>query len=82
MHMYTFYPLTEQKETKSNFRSSCQEVFYKIGLLENLAKFAENHLCRSLFCNKVAGLLLYLSKILQKTEHSCTTVYTTSNFIA
>ena len=30
----------------------------RIGVLRNFAKFAEKHLCQSLFCNKVAGLRL------------------------
>ena len=32
------------------------EVFYKKGALKNFAKFTGNHLCQSLFFNKVAGL--------------------------
>ena len=32
------------------------EVFYKKGVLKNFAKFTGNHLCQSLFFNKVAGL--------------------------
>ena len=31
-------------------------VFHKVGLLEHFAKFKGNHLCRSHFFNKVAGL--------------------------
>ena len=46
------------------FKSSCPknkqkqppEVFYKNGVLRNLAKFRGKHLCQSLLFNKVAGL--------------------------
>ena len=33
------------------------EVFFKKGLFKNFAKFLEKHLCKSLFFNKVAGLM-------------------------
>ena len=39
-------------------RSSCPEVFCKIGALENFSKLTGTHLCQSLFFNKVAGLSL------------------------
>ena len=37
-------------------RSSRSELFYKKGVLRNLAKFTGKDLCQSLFFNKVAGL--------------------------
>ena len=37
------------------FRSSRLEVFCKKDVLKNFAKFTGNHLCQSLFLNKVAG---------------------------
>ena len=37
-------------------RSSRPEVFYEKGVLRNFARFTGNHLCQSLFFNKVAGL--------------------------
>ena len=37
------------------FRSSRLEVFCKVGVLENFAKFTENHLWKSLVFNKVTG---------------------------
>ena len=37
-------------------RNSRPEVFFKKGVLENLAKFKEKHFCWSLFFNKVTGL--------------------------
>ena len=37
-------------------RSSRPEVFCKKGVLKNFEKFTGNHLCQSLFFNKVAGL--------------------------
>ena len=43
-----------------NFRCSRPEVFYKIGVLRNFAKFIGKHLRQSLFFNKVAGLGLQL----------------------
>ena len=39
------------------FRSSRPEVFRQTGILKNLSKFTEKHLCQSLFFNKVAGLM-------------------------
>ena len=39
-------------------RSSSTEVFYKIGILKNLAKFTGKHLCQSLLFDKVAGVRL------------------------
>ena len=38
-------------------RDSCQEMFYKNGVLKNVTKFIGKHLCWSLFDNKAAGLL-------------------------
>ena len=40
----------------SKYRSSRPEVFCKIGVLRNFAKFTGKQLCQSLFFNKVAGL--------------------------
>ena len=37
-------------------RSSCSEVFCKIGVLRNFAKFTGKYLCLSLFLDKVTGL--------------------------
>ena len=37
------------------FRSSRPEVFCKIAVLRNFAKFTGKHLCQGLFVNKVAG---------------------------
>ena len=37
-------------------RSSRPKVFFKEGVLKNLAKFTRKHLCQSLFFDKVAGL--------------------------
>ena len=39
------------------------EVFYKIGVLRNFAKFAEKQLCRSLFFIKVAGATLLKKRL-------------------
>ena len=40
----------------SIIRSSLPEVLCNKGVLRNFAKFTGNHLCQSLFFNKVAGL--------------------------
>ena len=40
----------------SSNRSSRPEVFCKEGIIRNLAKLTGEHLCQSLFFNKVAGL--------------------------
>ena len=39
-----------------SLRSSHSEVFCKIGVLRNFAKFTGKRLCESLFFNNVAGL--------------------------
>ena len=48
------------------YRSSRPEVFYKKGVLRNLANFTGKHLCQTFFFNKVAGdgLQLYWKKTL------------------
>ena len=38
--------------------SHLPEVFYKIVVFKNFAKFAGKHPCRNLFFNKIAGQLL------------------------
>ena len=50
--------LTKNPETLrlAKYRSSCSEMFCKIGVLKNFAKFTEKHLCQSLFFNKDSGL--------------------------
>ena len=40
-----------------SFRSSHRKCSVRNGVLRNLAKFKEKHLCQSLFFNKVAGLI-------------------------
>ena len=46
------------------FRSSCLEVFYKIGVLKTFAKFKEKHLCQSLSFNEVIEHLRWLLLII------------------
>ena len=48
-------PVHHYIPTIHNRRSSCPEVFFKKGVLRNFAKFTGEHLCQSLFFNKVAG---------------------------
>ena len=50
----------DEKEKDKSFRSSRQKVFYKKGVLRNFTKFTGEHLCQSLFFNKVAGLVKFL----------------------
>ena len=45
---------SHQALNSNQFRSCCQEVFYKKGVLRNFAKFTGKHLCQSFFFNKVA----------------------------
>ena len=52
----TFYYRTPLVAASARFRSSCQDVFCKKGVLRNFAKFTGKHLCQSLYFNKVAGL--------------------------
>ena len=46
-------------------------VFCQKGLLRNFSKFTRNHLCRSLFFNKVAGSVTLFKK---RLWHRCFTV--------
>ena len=36
------------------FKSCCSQIFFKVGVLKNFAKFTLKHLCRSLIFDKVA----------------------------
>ena len=53
-----FLPLNcsgeEEFKQMMNIRSSRPEVFYEKSVLRNFSKFPRNHLCQSLFFNKVA----------------------------
>ena len=40
------------------YQNQPPEVFYKKGVIKNLAKFKGKHLCQGLFFNKVTGLSL------------------------
>ena len=42
----------------SNARRSRPDVFCRKGVLKNVAIFTGNHLCQSIFFNKVAGLFV------------------------
>ena len=54
-------PLYRDKNEKDkSFRSSHREMFCKKGVLRNFTKFTGEHLCQSLFLNKVAGLAKFL----------------------
>ena len=54
-------------------RSSCLEVFCKNRVLKNFIKFAEKHLCQSLFLSKAAGLrpVTLLKKTLWHSYMQC-----------
>ena len=56
---FHFWMVTESGSTMKTIatitRSSCPQIFYKIGALKNFAKFAEKQLCRDFFVNKGAG---------------------------
>ena len=45
--MYYSTDIKVPKHWKSEFRSSCPEVFCKPGVLKNFAKFTGKHLCQS-----------------------------------
>ena len=51
-HLVTLYP--QQCYFGINVRSSRPEMFGKEGVFRNFAKFTGEHLCQSLFFNKVA----------------------------
>ena len=46
----------QTKPILTNTRSSCLHMLYKIGVLKNLTKFTEKHLCWSLFSNQPVTL--------------------------
>ena len=46
----------DQNNSEYGHFSRSAGVLYKIGVLKNLAKFIEKHLCQSLFFNKVTGV--------------------------
>ena len=46
-----------QRYSESNCRTSCSQMFFKIGVLKNIVIFTGKHPCWSLCFNKVAGLL-------------------------
>ena len=50
-------------------RSSGSEIFYKIGALQNFAKFAGKHLCWESLFYKVAGLKDW--NFIKKRQHRC-----------
>ena len=52
------------------FRSSYRKCSVKGGVLKNLAKFTEKHLCQCLFFNKVAGLRP-ANLLIKRLRHSC-----------
>ena len=51
-----FKGLKRKLKGKLSKLSSRLEVFCRKAILRNLLKFTGNHLCQSLFLNKVAGL--------------------------
>ena len=52
------------------FQKQPPEMFYKKGVLRNLAKFTGEHLCQSLLFNKVAGLRL-ATLLKKRLWHRC-----------
>ena len=58
----TFFAVAKKKlgEERSisylTVTSSCTQMFFKIGVLENFTNFTGKHLCWSIFFNKVASL--------------------------
>ena len=53
---FIYWKLYVKKLQDAKLRSSCPEVFYKIGVIRNFAKLTGKHLCQRLFFNKVSGL--------------------------
>ena len=62
--VFILEPVKSSKSLRLNFyvvlhsatRSSRSEMFFKIGIPKNFAKFTGKHLCQSHFFDKVAGL--------------------------
>ena len=52
------------------YKSSCSQMFFKKGVLNNLAKFTEKYLCWSLLFNKVTGLRSVIL-LEQRLQHMC-----------
>ena len=53
------------------YKSIRSEVFYKIGIPNNLAKFIGEHLCQSLFFNKVANWRMPSTLFKNWLRHRC-----------
>ena len=52
-------------------RSSRSQMFCKIGVCKNFAKFTEKHLCQSLFCDEVVGIAWSTTLLLKTLQHRC-----------
>ena len=60
--MTYWFEMVQSDEIKSTFNyamTNSPEVFCKKVVLKNFIKFTGEHLCQSLFLNKVGGLKLY-----------------------
>ena len=57
-HHMNFFQNLERAVALDNFisKSSCLQIFYKIGVLKNFVKFTEKCQCRSLFAKKLQTL--------------------------
>ena len=52
-----------------NYRSSCSQMFFRIGVLKNFANFTRKHLCWSLFFDKRLQHRCFLVKFAKFYEH-------------
>ena len=60
----------QSKETSTNFKSSQQRCSIKESVLRNFLKSAGEHLCQSLFFNKVAGIKPAIT-LKKRLQHRC-----------
>ena len=68
--MISFVPETDIQRILTIFKGSLSQMFLKISVLKNFAKFTEKHLHWSNFFNKVAGLRSS-TLLKKKLQHRC-----------
>ena len=57
-------------QRKISLQKQLPEVFWKIGVFRNFAKFAGKRLCQSLFFNKVAGYSPWKERLWHRCFHA------------
>ena len=72
---------TSNHENFSSRRSSRPEVLYKKAFLSNFKYFTIKHLCRSLFLNKFASLILLIKILAQVVVCKFCNIFKSTSFV-